>query len=177
MSSAYKRAPVEVAQEIIRLSELHLQSMLTISIAADQRAATLAGIFTTGTVATLAAVAAAVSSGMGAAIIGGGVICALFLFVGSLFCVAALWPTNFHVAGIHPKSWLNGETLFGSRAETLLYHAQNYQERIDHNIGVNKRCSKLQKRGAALACAAPVVGVAVWVLLHFWPATKATISI
>lgn len=172
MSAAYKRAPIEVAQEIIRLSELRLQSMLTISIAADQRAATLAGIFTTGTVATLAALAAAVSSGMSAAIISGGVTCAIFLFVGSLFCVFALWPTDFHVAGINPQSWLNGETLFGSLSETLLYHAENYQKRIDENMGVNKRCAKRQKIGAALACAAPIIGTLVWATIHFWPTIK-----
>lgn len=163
MSEEYEKAPAEVAKEIIRLAELQLQAMLTLTVGANQRAATLAGIFTTATVATLAAVAAAIDKKIGIDVVSGGIICAIFLFSGSICCVASLWPMDFHIAGSQPKNWLTTEVFHGSLSETLLYQAENYQERIEVNMRVNRVCGSFLKIGAALACAAPICGAIAWI--------------
>jgi hypothetical protein len=103
----YKTAPENVVREIIRIAELQLQAQLTVTMAANQRAATLCGIFTTASVAALGGAAAAINTGGGKAIIAAAFVAAAMLFTASVLCVRALWPADFYIAGNQPKHWLS----------------------------------------------------------------------
>lgn len=158
----YSIVKIDVAKEIIRLSELKIQAQLQIGIAANQRSATLCGIFSTSTIAVMGAVFVYIDKNADNSIEIAGSCCSVMLFAAALCCLKALWPTSFATAGIEPKNWLYRDALLGSIEDTLLNEAENYQSKIESNRITNKKCAIWFKMGASIGCAAPIVSLLIW---------------
>lgn len=167
MTVDYKSVNIEIAREVLRRGEAHLQAMLTVATAADQRAATLCALFTTAAIATFAAVGAAIGMGdAGAPLVYGGLVCGAMLLFAAFWCVRALWPCDFWLAGAHPRLWMTDSCLTGSPAENMLWAAENCQSDIDNNNDALRRSANLVRWGAAFGCGAPVAGILVWLLAY-----------
>ena len=147
------------AREIIRQGEQYLQSQLSLAIAADQRAATLLAVFTSGAIASLgfafiqkADLSTAISAGT----------TGLVLVAAAVFCVISLLPVAVYVVGNEPKEWLDTDGATKALADALVDEARNCQTRIDHNNRVLTSNASTFKCGAALGCAAPIIGLVAY---------------
>ncbi len=157
---------IGTAREVVRLAEVELQGELDLLIGSNQRAATLCGIFTASAVAAVGGAALAYD-GYFMAAMWGAIAAGVGLLAGSAFCVAAMWPCGFYLAGYAP-GWMVGsrDALFGSLSDTLLNVAALYEERIQHNRRVNRWCANMLRAGAILGCSAPVVGSVVLEIVY-----------
>lgn len=151
----------ETAREILRQGEQYLQSQLSFAIAADTRAATLMAVFTAAAIATLgfaftqkADIFTAISAG----------ITGLVLVAAAVFCVLSLLPVGVYVVGNEPKQWLETSAARAELAKALIDEAKNCQVRIDHNKRVLDRNASWFKRGAILGSAAPIIGLAIYLI-------------
>lgn len=157
ISQELSSANNDVLDEIIRQAETYLQTQLTASIAADQRAI--------GFTSLMAAAAMAIGAAGSALILGTppqpnlGWVC-IFVAVGLLasmfFAIKAAMPAQFWFAGNSPEQWLNdvkiGLTLKASKAQ----QASHYAEMIAYNNDLMARNNKQMS---------VAVWIAWWVLL------------
>ena len=156
-----------MAQQILRQGELLLQGTLAVSTAADQHAATLAGIFSAAAIAVLAATLVMIQSPHpDTALVVSGFAVSLTWFIGSSLCVAVVWPSKFHLAGNEPKNWWPDSVALGPMVEAIGGETENYQERIEYNTAAIRKSAKRLKLGAAMECAAPIVGLGIWLILR-----------
>lgn len=161
----WSKVDEEMAREILRQGEIYLSKTLEISIASDQHAATLAGIFSASATAALAVSAAvAISENSNGALVVSGLFVALTWLIGAMFCVSVVWPSKFQLPGNHPKNWWPDEVSRGSIVEAIGGESENYQERIEFNEAAIKRSAKRLKWGAAIGSAAPFVGLASYLI-------------
>jgi hypothetical protein len=156
------------SREIIRGGEAYLDGMLRIATSADQRASSLAGMFTAAATALLAAVIVLanptwVVTGKAALILGGGAAAIMFL-AAAVTCLRTIMPVNFWLPGCEPDNWESdvaaGKKLhdcFGERADHI-------QTQIAANLVVIEANARNFKWGARLGIAAPFVGLVVWSL-------------
>ncbi len=156
-----------MAGKILRQGEIYLQGTLAVSTAADQHAATLAGIFSAAAIAVLAATLVMIQSPHpDTALIVSGFTVAFTWFIGSSLCVAVVWPSKFHLAGNEPKNWWPENVALGSLVEAIGGETENYQERIEFNTAAIRKSAKRLKLGAAMGCAAPIAGFGIWLILR-----------
>jgi hypothetical protein len=167
---------LEMAERLLQQGETFLQAQLQSAIAADQRAVTMAAFFAS-VAAAIAAVAVAYwdkSSDLPMLI--AGLIGAGMMAVGACICLWAARPVDFYFPGTHPECWY--EVLDKPLEEVLLGEAQNYQDNIDKNEKFLTANGRALKVGAALSAAAPLVGIAVWVLLTLiYPSSPAVAAL
>lgn len=149
----------ETAKEILRQGEQYLQSQLSVAIAADQRAATLLAVFTTGAIASFGF--AFTQKDELATAIGAGV-AGLVLVAAAVLCVISVRPVAIYGVGNEPKQWLDTSAATVGLAVALVGEARNCQMRIDHNKGVLESNASKFKWGAALGCAAPFIGLVAY---------------
>ena len=147
------------AKEILRQGEQYLQSQLSLAIAADQRAATLLAVFTTGAIASLGF--SFIQKDDLAAAIGAGV-AGLVLVAAAVLCVISLRPVAMYGVGNEPKQWFDTSAATAALADALVGEANNCQTRIEHNQQVLKSNASRFKKGAALGCAAPIIGLVAY---------------
>lgn len=127
--SPYADAPPEKLAEIIRLAESRLQAQLTLGIAADQRAMTMATILTAtaGVFIGFSASQKEVSVVLIVLIAG--------FALASIFAVFAALPSAWHAPGNEPSQWLedipSGDTLHNGFAAMAGYY--------DNMIEANQR--------------------------------------
>lgn len=142
----------EVAREILRQGEMHLQGMLQLAIAADQRATTTAGIFLAVVAAVLAVIFTASPSGL--LLLAGSVLAASYIIAGAL-CILASLPIEFGIPGNYPKNW------WGDRSQpieiTLGQESENCQEIIEDNFEKLKRNARYFRAG----CLAAIIGSSI----------------
>ena len=152
----------EMAEKILGQGETFLQATLTVASGLDQRSATLAGSFSASATAALAASAALQIGDTGdSALVYSGLAVAAMWFFGASLCVAALWPSKYHLPGNHPRNWWDDSVSQRPMVEAIGGESENYQERIDYNVNGLKRDSMFLKFGAAVGCAAPLVGLLI----------------
>lgn len=162
----WSKVSPEMAEKILGQGETFLQATLTVASGLDQRSATLAGIFSASATAALAASAAIQISDTGdSALVYSGLVVAAMWFFGASLCVAALWPSKYHLPGNHPRNWWDASVSQGAWVEAIGGESENYQERIDYNVNGLKRDSRFLKSGAAVGCAAPFMGLLTWFFL------------
>jgi hypothetical protein len=152
----------EMASTVLRQGELYLQAQLQSAIASDQRAATMAAFF--GSVGTaVAAVTIAYWDKSGdVPILISGLIAAALMAVGACICLWAARPVDFFFPGNHPASW---ENILGAPiADALHGEALNYQDHIEANAEFLEKNSKMVSKGAMISTAAPLAGIAIWLL-------------
>ena len=159
--------PDEAVEELYRSGEACLQGTIQFALAADQRATTLAGVFGGGSVALLAVAATIRTASAGdPAFMWASIATAAVLFVGALICAWAGRPIDFHAPGYEPKR------LAKSASDPVWmkrYAAEDLQVRIETNRAALERGASHLKRGAAVAALAPLIGIAVYLALAFWP--------
>ena len=156
---------LELARTILRQGELRLQDQLARALASDQRATTLAGLFTAAAMAALGFGASVLGQrdadlAVGIASLGTGTL----LLAGVGLCVAAAWPVRFAAAGAAPEKWWKDGVETRPLAECLKKESRNYQRRIEHNRDVHARATGRLRAGIVIGCSAPALGLVVWAL-------------
>lgn len=156
----------KLAATVLRQGELRLQDQLARALASDQRATTLAALFTAAAMASL---------GFGISIleqqnpdwaVGMAAICTgTLLLVSILLCVIAAWPVTFAGVGAAPDNWWNDNVETRPLAECLRTESQNYQRRIDHNRAAHKAATRWLSAGILVGCSAPAAGLVAWALV------------
>lgn len=156
--------PDESFKEILRQGEIQLEMLLRTSIAADQRAMTLAGVFAAVAVALFAGTSALLSfpspDHVAMVCMGGS---SVALFVASLVCAFSGRPRKYRPSGYQPKM------LIGSAADTvwmLRYTAQDIQLRLEDNRQVLSDVGFLTHVGYWIAIVSLSVGGIAFVVLR-----------
>lgn len=153
----------EMAREILRQGEMHVEALLSSSIAVDQKAINLAGIFAIILTAVLGGFVIIVTGKEGPlAILISAIVTATMLFAGVVLCVVASWPSKFHIVGNEPKNWLEPSVAHKPIIEAIVGEAQNCQDKIDFNKAVLRKQTRVLGWGAHVGFLAPAVGIAVW---------------
>lgn len=170
--------PIETAREIVRLSEVHLEALLKLALAADSRATGLSGL--------LVSAAAGLIAGGFSLLFGKEQVTVLGIVLGSaalgaaIFFIAALWqaiaaarPKPFGIAGSDYDSWDTEEDKYGDLSDALMGQARNYQNKI------NKNRERLSEGAARISLAlrlvaiAPIAAIAVGLTAYaVWMATQ-----
>ena len=166
MTEETAKLDLELARVVLRQGELRLQDQLARALASDQRATTLAGLFTAAAMAAL---------GFGASVLGqrdadlaigiGSLGTGTLLLAGVGLCVAAAWPVPFAAAGAAPEKWWKDGVETRPLAECLKKESRNYQRRIEHNRAVHARATQWLRAGIVIGCSAPALGLVVWALV------------
>lgn len=155
-----------MAREILRQGEIFLKGTLTVASGIDQRASTLASIFSASATAALAAAAAIhISDQPDQILVLSAVAIAITWFIGAGLCVWVLLPTKYHLPGNHPQNWCHDEVRLGPLNEAIGGEAENYQEKIDFNVASLKSDGLFLRMGTVTGCLAPAVGFLVWNIL------------
>lgn len=156
----------DLARTVLRQGELRLQDQLARALASDQRATTLAALFTAAAMGAL---------GFGASVLGqpdpdlavgiASLATGALLLAGVGFCVAAAWPVPFGAAGAAPEKWWKDGVETRPLAECLKKESRNYQRRIEDNRTVHARATWQLRVGIVSGCSAPALGLVVWALV------------
>ncbi len=155
----WANADAETVKEIARLSEVQLAATLTVSIAQDQRATTLTGIYGAAAI-TLAAASAVALRQVDVALGAAGFMTSAGLFFASLIAAMAARSGNFFLVG-KPFSRTNAHAW---DAPQLLHagHAANTEAAIDHNATALARSARYINLAIAVASLTPVAGLLVY---------------
>ncbi len=166
MTEETAKPDLELARVVLRQGELRLKDQLARALASDQRASTLAGMFTAAAMAALgfgASIFGQQDGDFAVAVASLGTGAALLASVG--LCVAAAWPVPFAAVGTAPDSWWNDGVETRPLAQCLKKESGNYQRRIQHNRDVHARATRCLRAGVVVGCSAPALGSAIWVLV------------
>jgi len=121
----FSKSSPETTKEVVRESELYLQGQLSLATSADQRAASLAGIYAAAGAAVVAGIVTLVTSGSPGdwlpVVVAGAVSATLFL-AGAALCVWATLPVGFDLPGSQPQSWQSDVTHAVSLDDSLRQH-------------------------------------------------------
>jgi hypothetical protein len=97
------------SREIIRGGEAYLDGMLRVATSADQRASSLAGMFTAGATALLAAAVALANPAWNVpnklALVLGAAATAIMFLIGAVTCLRTVMPVSFWLPGCEPHNW------------------------------------------------------------------------
>ena len=154
------------SREIVRGGEAYLDGQLRVATSADQRASSLAGMFTAAATALLAATVALANPawnvpGHFALMIGAVSAAVLFLF-GAVQCLRVIMPVSFWLPGCEPENWDFDVTAGKKLHDCFGERADHIQEQIAANLQVIETNAKKFRLGAACGIAAPFVGFALW---------------
>jgi hypothetical protein len=161
----WSKADLDTVREIIREAEGYLQSQLSLALAADQRASTMASLFTAAGAAIVAGLIGLAASehhdGQAPLYVGGIVATGLFIVAASL-CIWSTWPVSFAVPGNEPESWY--EDIGGPREFKLLLgeQAENYQKKIARNNETLRLNARRFALGALFGIASAPAGFVTW---------------
>jgi hypothetical protein len=154
------------SREIIRGGEAYLDGQLKIATSADQRASSLAGVFTAAATALVAATVALTSPAWNVPgripLMIGAAAAAIMFLIGAIQCWRVIMPVSFWLPGCEPENWDSdvaaGKKLhdcFGERADHI-------QEQIGANLVVISRNARKFRWGAGFGITAPFVGILAW---------------
>jgi hypothetical protein len=152
---------------MLRQGEARIADLLTVSIAADERATALsssfgalaAGLFAAvATILTIQKFDGAVTVSIGIAAIGS--------LIASFVCGYAGRPIDFFVGGYEPKSLIPSAV---DEVWLLRYICQDVQRRIELDKKVLKQTALLTTVGTTVAIMSVLLGVVAFSLLHHWP--------
>ncbi|MBV9783524.1 MAG: hypothetical protein JO264_06855 [Acidisphaera sp.] len=160
----------ETAQEIVRLSELYLDGLMRVTIAQDGKAASLAGILATASIALFGASAGLLLASplpgrnivLGAGLLATG----LCLFAGAIGAIVAMRPRPFYVAGNYLREWSAPEDLYGDLVAARMTQARIYQEQIDENLAVLDEATGHLHQAMRFIFVAPFAGVTIGVMAY-----------
>ena len=158
----WKTADLEMVREMVREAELVLEGQVSFAMSADQRASSLAGIYTATATALVAGVVAA--EALSPSVVVGGLVSAAFFIGGAGLCISTVLPTKFHVAGNEPEGWYGDVASGRPLVEALGEQAEHYQEAISFNNEKMKSCAIRYRGGAILGIAAPLAGLLCWLV-------------
>jgi hypothetical protein len=136
------------------------------ALASDQRATTIAAIFS--------ALAVAVFSFLGFALqnhyygfinIGIGA-CGISMLIGSWCCISAARVTKFYYPGNTPELWQDSINNDISLEKDLIYEIENYQHRIDLNHDIAAQNGEILNWGIKIAFLSPLVGLTLGLI--YW---------
>lgn len=147
-------ASEESVREVLRQAEACLSGTVQLAMASDQRAATLAGIFTAVGVAIAGASTALAATGP---FFLGALVASVLMFAAAASFIYSARPVDFHVSGYEP------EQLSKSAADprwVMIYAISDTQERIRLNREVLRQAAWPYYLGAGLAIVAVPVGAA-----------------
>jgi hypothetical protein len=149
-----------MAQQILAQGELHLQSQVSLAIAADQRATTAASIFASTAAAVAAAFIAFWDKSQNQAALIGGLVAAGLLLIAASFAAWAARPTDFHIPGNHPSQWFSGIRhplvgMIGGEAESV-------QRRIEANDRIMAGNQAALRHSFWIALLGPFVALGAW---------------
>jgi hypothetical protein len=156
------------ATEIVRQAEILLEAQLTLAIAADDRATSLAGTFCVAGTAIVAGLITLVGTHPAMTdalpiILGGIASSGMFLWA-ALVCVRTTLPADFGLVGNEPKNWEEPVTESARLTWMLINQAENYQAHLEANDQTLHRNAKGFRRGALWGVAAPFAGLVIWLL-------------
>jgi hypothetical protein len=122
------------SKEIIRGGEAYLDGQLKIATSSDQRASSLAGVFTAAATALVAATVALTNPswnvpGRVALMIGAAAAAVMFL-IGAVQCWRVLMPVNFWLPGCEPGNWETDVAAGKNLHDCLGERADHIQEQI-----------------------------------------------
>jgi hypothetical protein len=156
------------SREIVRGGEAYLDGQLRVATSADQRASSLAGVFSAAATALLAATVALANPawnipGHVALMIGAGAAALLFL-IGAVQCLRVIMPVSFWLPGCEPENWETDVTAGKKLHDCFGERADHIQEQIAANLQVIENNARKFRWGASCGIAAPFVGVIAWLL-------------
>lgn len=160
----------DAAREVVREAEAFLTAQVALAVSADQRASSMASIFTAAGAGLIVGLMTLASSDHAAATsslgiyVGGGIASILFL-VAAIFSMSAALPVDFEVPGNVAASWKDDIESGRPLREALGELAETYDEKIASNNTVLADNARRFKRGAQLAISAPALGALAWVLV------------
>jgi hypothetical protein len=152
---------------IIAEGQNYLDGQIRIAMSADQRASSLAGVFTaagSALIAGLIALAALSKVSHLYPIYAGGAISAVLFLVAASLCILATFPTKLWLAGCEPSIWNSDIKLRREFRQSLIDIAGHIQDKITENSAAIDQNATRFRWGSALGIASPVVGVVVWLL-------------
>jgi hypothetical protein len=156
------------SREIVRGGEAYLDGQLRIATSADQRSASLAGVFTAAATALLAATVALANPAWNipghVALMIGATVSALMFFVGAVLCWLVLMPVKFWIPGCEPHLWESDVTAGKKLHDCLGERADHVEEQIADNLQVIERNANKFRVGAIVGILAPPVGFISWLL-------------
>jgi hypothetical protein len=156
------RVDLEMARQIASQGEKYLQTQVQMAIAADQRAMTLAGLFTAIATAVIAASIAYWDKSGSAPILAAGVVGGVVMLIGAASCLWSARQIDFYYPGNEPAHWYAQR--YATLTEAIGGEAENYQHHIEKNDAAIKANGRFLGWGAKIAVAAPIVGLVVWAL-------------
>jgi hypothetical protein len=164
----------EFVREIVARGETYLQGQLTLATSADQRAASMASIFSAVSLGIAAGLFTADQMHFGTMywplIISGGVTGLMFLTASAL-CGFAAHPIPFNLPGTQPKNWTKDINAAEDENKSLFGLAKNFQDKIDKNRRGIERNAKWFKWGLRSGIGAPAIGLGLlgvmWLGQHF----------
>lgn len=171
----WTNVPEAIAKEISRQGEVRTAALMTISLAAVQRAMTFASITATATTATVGAgIASASGSPLFAGLTVPAFTAALFFWISCILSVTQARPIPLHAPGKHPRLLYSDiEYMAGPAPRSFGWDAETYQHSIDFNeecLGRNGRhmmtairLAVLAPAAALISWAAEVAGAGAWV--------------
>jgi len=172
--AAANQMPLELARNLAEQGAARLDAALALGTAPDARSTTLMGIFGASAVGVGGAVLGYVASAHlpSTPLVVAGSVTGVLLFVAALLTGVVARPTDFYVAGGDPSSlrawsW-TPDGLWRSEAEMLEATALRYAGHIKADIAVLESGNKLIHASLAVAAAAPLLGLVVFLGLRWW---------
>src|SRR6266566_3498291 len=142
-----------------------VRGTVTISLGADQRAATAMNVFGAGAIALLVAAAALIASNkLELLLICAPAVAALGLFVAAGLCASAIAPVRFLLPGARPQSIFCTDVAHHRRLRAALIHSA--ERAISHNMTRMIRSAEWFELALFIAGAGVLAGVgfiALWV--------------
>jgi hypothetical protein len=156
----FNNVPDEMLGELLREAEECLQGTVQLALAADQRGATMTGIFGAGAVALLAA--AATIPETADRVLGAFLTASIFLFVAALLTAWSARPANFFIGGYEPRflSQCGGDLAWMQRCTSA-----DVQNRITKNREALEGASRLFSAGVILAGISPFLAIGIYFLM------------
>jgi hypothetical protein len=150
----------KMARQILTQGEIFLSAQLQAALAADARATTMAGLYTTLALATLAGGFGYWDKTSDIAPLLAALVAGSLLAVAAAMAAWAARPIDFYFPGNQPSQWFAGRlnnlvTMIGGEAE-------NYDTRIAYNdarLGENQTAIR---RAFIVAIVSPLAGALMW---------------
>ena len=153
---------LRLAETVLRQGELRLNAQLTVALAGDSKAITLAGLFVTLALAALSGVAVLWTIGDQKALTFGLIIEMILLLASAYLSLESASPADFYVSGNQPENWWSDNVEDKPLAECLKKESMNYQNRIEKNALVMERSAVLFTCAMRMAILSPIAALAVY---------------
>lgn len=158
----------EMVQEIVSRGETYLQAQLSVATSNDQRAASMAGIFSPVALAVVAGLFSASPGALGAMyrpLLVSGAVTAILFSLASILCGLAVQPSDFLFPGTQPGNWDEDVQQKTPLLESLASLGKNYQDKINRNRQSIEQHADLFRYGLYAGIGAPIFGIALFGLL------------